>query len=300
MHPHSADTLRGNGQGSIALLWPRMGFTTDAAIVHRWALRCQAVINELNSLAASRSRTTGRTHTTAELFYRWSRHRAHREKCIAAALDTLWAATFSWKPCSHSLPGLDDRIRPIGRFDLHRSAVILRDGCPGSCAGSRPGRGLGLPDALRYAAGERPQTCSHPSSGNQPRKTIMGACHWAGRLPRPFLTLSMKCPRCLGWPPDQVLSGANPAVHRAGSTVTYVIVLPCVDIKDKSCTDECPVDNRVPPTPTPAQARTRRYLCTEPRQREQVMRRAKRRAREALQNLSRCQGVARPKCASDR
>ncbi len=117
------------------------------------------------------------THShQAELFYRWSRHRAHREKCIAAALDRVWAAMSSWKPCPHSLPRLDDRIRPIGRFDLHRSAVTLRDGCPGSCAGSRPGCGLGLPDTLGYAAGERPRTCAHLNSANQPREAIMGRC----------------------------------------------------------------------------------------------------------------------------
>jgi NAD-dependent dihydropyrimidine dehydrogenase PreA subunit len=27
-----------------------------------------------------------------------------------------------------------------------------------------------------------------------------------------------------------------------GGTVTYVITLPCVDVKDKACIDECPVD----------------------------------------------------------
>lgn len=102
---HSADSLRGNGQVVIALPWPRMGCTTDAVIVQRWALRRQTAFNELNSLAASLSRTTGRTYTMAELPYRWSRHPAHREKRIAAALDRFGAAMSSWKPCPHSLPG---------------------------------------------------------------------------------------------------------------------------------------------------------------------------------------------------
>jgi len=31
-------------------------------------------------------------------------------------------------------------------------------------------------------------------------------------------------------------------VHRAGGIVTYFIALPCVDVKDRSCIDECPVD----------------------------------------------------------
>ena len=31
-------------------------------------------------------------------------------------------------------------------------------------------------------------------------------------------------------------------MHRAGDIVTHVIGLPCVDVKDRSCIDECPVD----------------------------------------------------------
>lgn len=49
--------------------------------------------------------------------------------------------------------------------------------------------------------------------------------------------------------------GGDPALDRAiaweqascrpiekGIIVTYVIALPCVDLKDKACIDECPVD----------------------------------------------------------
>ena len=61
MHLHSTDTLCGNVQGITALPWPRMGFATDVAIVQRWALRRQTAFNKPNSLAASLSRTTGRT-----------------------------------------------------------------------------------------------------------------------------------------------------------------------------------------------------------------------------------------------
>ncbi|RUQ37044.1 hypothetical protein D8M29_12530, partial [Micrococcus sp. HSID17227] len=38
-------------------------------------------------------------------------------------------------------------------------------------------------------------------------------------------------------------SPATPCPERGGrSAMTYVIALPCVDVKDKACIDECPVD----------------------------------------------------------
>src|SRR3954449_10614502 len=36
--------------------------------------------------------------------------------------------------------------------------------------------------------------------------------------------------------------GALPARPREATTVTYVITQPCVDVLDKACIDECPVD----------------------------------------------------------
>src|SRR3978361_2105009 len=36
--------------------------------------------------------------------------------------------------------------------------------------------------------------------------------------------------------------GVLPARPREGTTVTYVITQPCVDVLDKACIDECPVD----------------------------------------------------------
>jgi len=35
---------------------------------------------------------------------------------------------------------------------------------------------------------------------------------------------------------------SNPLVEGSTRTVTYVIAQPCVDVKDRACIDECPVD----------------------------------------------------------
>ena len=43
----------------------------------------------------------------------------------------------------------------------------------------------------------------------------------------------------LGWPLPQV---PLPASHLQEDLVTYVIAQPCVDLKDRACVDECPVD----------------------------------------------------------
>ncbi|SOE72706.1 hypothetical protein SAMN06296378_2589 [Salinibacterium xinjiangense] len=105
MNLHSADISRGDGHVVIALPWPRMGFTTDATIVRRWDLRRQAAFNELTTLAASLSRTTGRTYTMAELPYRWSRHPALRQERVDVALNRFGAAMPLGKPCPHPSQG---------------------------------------------------------------------------------------------------------------------------------------------------------------------------------------------------
>lgn len=102
MNLRSANILPGNGHVVIALPWPRMGFTTDATIVRRWDLRRQAAFNEL---AASLSRTTGRTYTMVELPYRWSRHPTIREERVDVALNRVVVAMPSGKPCPHPSPG---------------------------------------------------------------------------------------------------------------------------------------------------------------------------------------------------
>src|SRR3954447_26293016 len=44
------------------------------------------------------------------------------------------------------------------------------------------------------------------------------------------------------WEARKGSPGAAPRAPREGPTVTYVITQPCVDVLDKACIDECPVD----------------------------------------------------------
>jgi NAD-dependent dihydropyrimidine dehydrogenase PreA subunit len=44
------------------------------------------------------------------------------------------------------------------------------------------------------------------------------------------------------WPDIRSASGYCSARPREGTTVTYVITQACVDVLDKACIDECPVD----------------------------------------------------------
>ena len=52
--------------------------------------------------------------------------------------------------------------------------------------------------------------------------------------------------RCSGWLPRAHRparpTGRGPHDLAKGEQVTYVIAFPCVDVKDKSCIEECPVD----------------------------------------------------------
>ena len=66
---------------------------------------------------------------------------------------------------------------------------------------------------------------------------------WSWTFGAPIIALMV-----LGWP-RSATDGGHPTVvwgmqqHPKGiSTVTYVIALPCVDVKDRACVDECPVD----------------------------------------------------------
>src|SRR5690242_12606720 len=51
-------------------------------------------------------------------------------------------------------------------------------------------------------------------------------------------------PRCEGSIHLQVPRNAGPSSRgfSQGDAVTYVIAQPCVDLKDRACVDECPVD----------------------------------------------------------
>jgi NAD-dependent dihydropyrimidine dehydrogenase PreA subunit len=58
-------------------------------------------------------------------------------------------------------------------------------------------------------------------------------------------------PLLFGSPPRTEILGAGiddaalprrPALSRRNDSVTYVIAQPCVDVKDKACIEECPVD----------------------------------------------------------
>jgi NAD-dependent dihydropyrimidine dehydrogenase PreA subunit len=58
-------------------------------------------------------------------------------------------------------------------------------------------------------------------------------------------------PLLFGSPPRTEILGAGiddtalprrPALPRRNDSVTYVIAQPCVDVKDKACIEECPVD----------------------------------------------------------
>jgi NAD-dependent dihydropyrimidine dehydrogenase PreA subunit len=42
--------------------------------------------------------------------------------------------------------------------------------------------------------------------------------------------------------PNRTAARQPLAAERGGRTVTYVIAQPCVDVKDKACIEECPVD----------------------------------------------------------
>src|SRR5829696_7527101 len=76
-----------------------------------------------------------------------------------------------------------------------------------------------------------------------PRRTSIGGGRRGGAATR----RASRARRAAYWaredPPRPDLGSADdPAPPREGTTVTYVITQACVDVLDKACIDECPVD----------------------------------------------------------
>src|SRR5205814_8567409 len=83
----------------------------------------------------------------------------------------------------------------------------------------------------------RTRTPTSPSSGSADTPTRPDC---EGRT-RPDLTRCSSRMRCRSAPPRWSKS-SRPSLARVGGPVTYIIAEPCIDIKDLSCVDVCPVD----------------------------------------------------------